>query len=518
MKQRIKKLTPFMVVFFGSMGIMILELVASRLVSKYFGNSLYTWTGVIGICLAGISLGNYLGGKMADRFRPSDIIRKVLLIAALLVFTVLILDLLLHYFMTGAATTVTILMLVRSILVITLLFFIPCTALGTFSPLMAKYALEERTLVGSTVGNIYAVSTIGSIIGTFLAGFVLIPLFDVRIIILFVSLTIASLTFLFPGGKKASFAVLTAIVVLFVLSQVIDPEGLFRDDEGEILYSRHSQYSYILVKNDFDQTGEVRERQLIMDGLIHNRFNPADPDRLLYEYEKIFKAMTLEILDQRNRHSGFSALTLGGGAMTFPAYLDRNFSLSRNTVVEIDPRVVQIAYDYFDVPEESGIDARVADARTYVQTARGGVPYDIVYLDVFSSFSIPYHLTTRRFAREMSEIMGPESLLLVNSIDIWEIGGFIGSFFKTISTVFPYTVIYSGPSFSPSGRDTYVIAAGWEDIFPEELRDKQGALVARKLSVEQREELQSRGSSLVLTDYHSPVESLMAPVFLRTIN
>jgi hypothetical protein len=158
---------PYIVVFTASMGIMIIELVASRLVSKYFGNSLYTWTGVIGVVLAGISFGNFLGGRLADRFRPENLASPLLLVASALTFLIFGLDIILGSILRDLEfTIVSSALIVRSFIVIVLLFFLPSASLGTISPVMAKYALERNERVGNTVGSIYAISAVGSIVGT----------------------------------------------------------------------------------------------------------------------------------------------------------------------------------------------------------------------------------------------------------------------------------------------------------------------------------------------------------------
>ncbi len=119
------------------MGVMIIGLVASRLVSKYFGSSLYTWTGIIGVVLGGISLGNYLGGRLADRFAARKIIAILLLSASLLCFLILLLDVVLYRIMDRAAfASVNSGMLIRSLVFITFLFLLPSTALGTISPVI----------------------------------------------------------------------------------------------------------------------------------------------------------------------------------------------------------------------------------------------------------------------------------------------------------------------------------------------------------------------------------------------
>lgn len=317
-----KKYIPHLIVFVSSMGVMIVELAASRIISKYFGNSLYTWTGVIGIVLGGISLGNYIGGRLADRYRPRALVRPLLLVSAVLVVAVLVLDTGLQAVLSGGNPEITWNFLARTVAGIAVLFLLPASALGTISPVMAKYALEETGRIGATVGNIYAVSSIGSIVGTFLSGFVLIPLLGTRTIILVVSAALAALTFL-AGGKRRYGAAAAGILAVLLAASVLLPGAAERPapDAADpkpgtetVLYRKDTRYSNLTVK-DIRRSGGT-ERVLIMDGLIHNRYDPADPDILLYEYERIFRVLTEHL--NEGLDSGLRTLTIGGGRAHIP--------------------------------------------------------------------------------------------------------------------------------------------------------------------------------------------------------
>ncbi|WP_455382139.1 fused MFS/spermidine synthase, partial [Salinispira pacifica] len=292
---RLKKYLPHGIVFVTSMGVMIVELIASRIVAKHFGNSLYTWTGIIGVVLGGISLGNYVGGRLADRFQPRRMIVLQLLLTSVLIMLILPLDALLYSItMKGQAVIVTSDMILKSVFWIIILFLLPSASIGTVSPVMAKYALTESTAVGSTVGGIYAVSSIGSIIGTFLAGYVLIPVLGVRTIVFVVAGVIALLGLLMGlrlGQRLAAAVWIAAIAVMgFLLPESAIARAYYEEGGGKLLFATDSQYMSIEVR-DTPKPGGM-ERQLIMDGLIHNRYDLADPDVLRYEYEKIFEALT----------------------------------------------------------------------------------------------------------------------------------------------------------------------------------------------------------------------------------
>lgn len=515
MVRTLQRYTPHVVVFFGSLGIMIIELVASRLVAKYFGNSLYTWTGVIGVVLGGISLGNYLGGRLADRFEPSRVIIPVLLVSSAATLLILLLDALLGRFVR--ATMLSSILVLRSVGVITLLFLLPATALGGISPIMAKYALLGHGGIGRTVGNIYAASSIGSIAGTFLAGFVLIPLLDLRIIVVVVGLIIASLGFLIRGRRRVAASGSVLFLLLGAAAFLIDGPPAAAKAGGRVLYARSSQYSYITVKDLSTAGGPSGERVLIMDGLIHNRYDLQNPDHLLYEYETIFESASRMVAPTPEARHRLRLLTLGGGAMTLPSYLARNYRPAENSVVEIDPRVVGIAQRYFAVPRDPAPTVMVGDARVVAESLEGRRSYDIVYLDVFNSFAVPYHLTTLEFTRSLARLLRPNGILLANTIDILDSGGFVARYYNTLRAVFSEVKIYGDPTMNLHDRSTFVLCASLKRKLPEVLPDTKGTPIAFALEPGAVDALIAKNGTALFSDYYAPVDNLMAPVFLRAV-
>ncbi|HVV98853.1 MAG TPA: fused MFS/spermidine synthase, partial [Planctomycetaceae bacterium] len=186
-------------VFLSSVCVMVLELTASRLIAKSHGSSLYTWTSVIGVVLAGISLGNFLGGWLADRFTPRRVLAYVFWASSVGCLSV--------YSMHGliAATErpdwfswpAWVLFAVAAV------FLVPALALGTISPLVASIALAQSQRTGTTVGNVYAWGALGSILGTFLTGFFLIDHFGTQHIIWMTSATLAILGAVVATGQWA---------------------------------------------------------------------------------------------------------------------------------------------------------------------------------------------------------------------------------------------------------------------------------------------------------------------------
>lgn len=168
-----------LIVFVSSVCVMVLELTASRLIAKHVGSSLYTWTSVIGVVLAGITVGNFVGGWMSDRFNREKILGRLFLLASVASLSVLWLDQL----AAGRTRPDDVDWPMWVFLTVAEMFFLPALALGTISPVVASIALDRSQYTGSTVGNVYAWGAFGSIVGTFLTGFWLIDVFGTRMII-----------------------------------------------------------------------------------------------------------------------------------------------------------------------------------------------------------------------------------------------------------------------------------------------------------------------------------------------
>jgi spermidine synthase len=518
--KKASRFVPHAVVFISSMGIMIVELVASRLVSKYLGSSLYTWTSVIGIVLGGISLGNWLGGKLADRYQPRRIIPFILLAASVLTVLIVVLDIVVGR-MTNIFqnTTISMNILVSSVLLITALFFLPSCAMGTVSPVMAKYALEQAKGVGKTVGGIYASGALGSIAGTFLTGYLLIPALGLTTNILLVGAALAALSLAMGGRRVVSGAWLLALAALtalgtphaLALRAAADPLGRTR-----LVFEKDSPYSYIQVTDD--TSWGTMERDLRLDALIHNRFDPARPDELLYSYERIFAAITLTAFQELSADESLKTLTLGGGAFTLPSYLERHYPGGSHEVAEIDPDVVETAHRWFGLAWDTHLGITVKDARNYLDGVVGKKTFDIVYCDAFNAFSVPSHLTTREFIEKTAGVLRPRGLFLANVIDMFNTGRFLNAYLNTLRTVFPQVSVFMSSDSGLSGRATFVVVAGRQPFTAEILEDSAGAVVGTRLSRELLEDLAARNGGAILTDDHAPVENLMAPVFLGNVD
>ena len=212
-KEKGWRYAPHVIVFFSSAFIMVVELVAGRLIARHLGNSLYTWTSIIGVILAGMSIGNYLGGRLADRWRPEKLLGPLFLTASIVCMCVLPLN----NFFSESYLLHDMMWPLRTFLTVLAIFVLPALALGTISPAAAKMAVERGDAIGQSIGSVYAWGAVGSIAGTFITGFWLISALGSKGVVLSVSISLAMMTVVLgPLRVLAAFeaALLAGLLVL----------------------------------------------------------------------------------------------------------------------------------------------------------------------------------------------------------------------------------------------------------------------------------------------------------------
>lgn len=195
---------PSLIVFISNACIMILELVAGRLLAPNIGVSLYTWTSIIGVIFAGMSAGNYLGGRLADRHASRRTLGLLFMLAGLGSLSVVGLSALLGNRPISVIPGLP--LLVPMLMFVMLIFFLPSVLLGMISPFVIKLAVRDLNKSGNVVGRIYAASALGSILGTFATGYVLVFYFGVRAILIFVGLMLIVLGALIGDWRKRRIA------------------------------------------------------------------------------------------------------------------------------------------------------------------------------------------------------------------------------------------------------------------------------------------------------------------------
>ncbi len=489
---------------------MILELVAGRIIAPYVGVSLYTWTGVIGVILAGMSLGNYLGGRLADRWASLRLLGAVFLLGGLFSAVVLATDAL------GVQMPTAWPIVLRILLLTAAFFFLPSALLGMVSPIVVKLAVQDLTRTGSTVGQIYASGALGSIVGTFATGFLLISWFGTHTVVWGVAVVLLAIgaAFVLQGDGRKDRGTRRGAAALFLALAALAGASLLAATQGWLKSRCTLETDYFCITVREDEQGGKPVQVLILDRLVHSYSSLDDPTRLVYGYEQIYAEATAY---QAQRRSPLRALFIGGGGYTFPRYMEALYPDSLIDVVEIDPGVTRIAYELLGLRRDTRVITYNQDARMFL----AGEParkYDLVMGDAFNDYSVPYHLTTREFNERVRAWLADDGLYMVNLID-GPRRDFLRAYAATLQQTFSH--VYIAPAvrtWRESPRVTFVLIAtdgtldraAFEAI---DAGDGEAFLARQLLSQEEADSLLAEGRAVILTDQYAPVDQMLAPVY-----
>ncbi len=444
-------------VFIAGGVLLSLEIASSRVLAPFFGNSLYVWGSLIGIVLAGLSTGYWLGGIMADRYPTPRLLVGLLGGGALLVLAIpfvdgWVLDRVVEWD-PGPR--------LNPVIATILLFGLPSVVLGSVSPVAVRLKARSIEKLGRTAGRLFAISTAGSIAGTFLTSFWLIPELgtDQVLAAAAIALVLAAAAVALVEKLAIAFAlaiVLAGVGVGAVVSLAPDKGGTvaasqlrnwspvyrqrsLEDRSGgieesqtgyKIVETADSQYHRIAVVDD-DTSRYLRFDSSFQSGMFLN-----DPYRTRFIYSDYlqlpfaYRAQTRRML----------YIGLGGGSA--PKRTWRDFPGVRIEAVELDPKVVDIAYKHFELPRDPRLVVEVEDGRRYVSDHEG--PWDVIVIDAFYADAIPFHLATREFLELARSRLTPGGLVVTNIIGAVKgpDSRLFRSMLRTYRAVFPTVAIH----------------------------------------------------------------------------
>jgi len=401
-------------VFLCGAVVMVLEMVGSRILAPYLGSSIIVWTSLIGIILASLSVGYWWGGIRADRNATRRGLSVIILLAAFCIAGIALVKSFLLGFLQDYAAHIQITSAVATIV----LFAPPGILLGMVSPYAVKLKLNSLENSANMVGRLYAISTIGSILGTFLGGFCLIAYFgSTRILyILCIVLVLASLA-VSTGEKLLKASALSLFALLTILSASYE-----RYQASQGFHDVDSNYNRIVVW-DAKSVGPGGIRIMTTHPrAMQSAVRVEAPNELLLPYTRFFE-MAFHF-----KPDAVHFLVLGGGGYSFPRYLLANYPRVTVDVVEIDPKVTELARDFFFLTDDPRLNVIHEDARSALRKMRGNY-YDVILVDVFNShYSIPFHLTTLETARLLREKLTDDGVVILNILSAIE--GTEGRFFR----------------------------------------------------------------------------------------
>jgi tetratricopeptide (TPR) repeat protein/predicted membrane-bound spermidine synthase len=513
---------PGTIIFVSSACVMILELAAGRIATRQYGASLYAWTSVIGVTLAGLTFGNYLGGRLADSFSARKTIGWLLASCSAACAVAIVVNNLMDKFpflwRLGLAAQV--------LVHISIVFFIPSVLIGAINPAAIKAALEKSRHRGGTVGRMYALGAAGSILGTFLAGFWFIAAVGTINTIWLVAAVMLLGAIVYLPKSVPMYALASSVAFIIVAGTI--PSGwaerlgsaisLRQTHSPDILYETESKYSYIAVRQLSKQPDE---RQFIQDNLKNQgRLIMGDIRDLRFFYTQVYAAVTHRIAKNKNK---LNVLSIGGGGYVFPRYILDFWPASHVDVAEIDPAVTEAAKRAFGLAVDTPINTINLDGRNCVdellERNRLGEQirqYDIVYMDAFNDMSVPFQLVTRQFNEKIFAITASDGFYIVNLIDMLYSVRFLASFVGTIRQTFPYVYVVSR-QYHHNLPVNFIVIAGKIPFNLENL-GSEGWLAETPLWIfddNDMAELSKKAGGIILDDDYAPLENFMAPVVLR---
>ena len=466
--------TARLLVFGSSAAVLVLEILAGRLMAPYVGVSLETFTGIIGVILAGIALGTAFGGQLADRFDPARLIGPALIAGGLLSWLSLWL---VHAIGPELGRGVP-----AIVVLTTVAFFAPAAVLSAVSPMVAKLRLQSLDETGAVVGGLSAWGTFGALFGVFVTGFVLVAAWPTSPIVLGLGVLLVVVGVGFTAaaeGRPPSVALGIAIITTFALGVSAQSPCSFE-----------SAYFCGRVVPDAD---DPSIRYLVLDDLVHAAVDLDDPSNLPLRYVRLLAAT----IDAR-AEGPLDVVHVGGGGFTMPAHIDRTRPGSTQVVFEIDDELLDVARTELGYVPGPDTEVEIGDARLGLVDLPDDT-YDVVVGDAFGGAAVPWHLTTTEFVAEIERVLTDDGVYVMNIIDggpndfaEW-MAATLADRFAHVAVIEPVDGVGAGTtnqiliaSPNPIARFDVGVDGGWVDDV--------GAMIAR---------------GRVLTDDFAPVDRLL---------
>lgn len=411
---------------------MVFELVGGRVLAPFVGTSIFVWSSLIGVILAALSAGYWWGGRWADKYPDYKNFSQVIFMAAALIALTGIFKLPIMNYLQRMNTDISL----ESIFA-TLILFAPASFfLATISPYAARLRMEDIKQSGQIVGNLYAISTIGSILGTFLTGFVLFSYVGSTkiIFILAILMFLASLLAFFDNKNfKHFYWILFLLIFIFFLTSWWDAK--YRPT-GQIYIT--TQYSDVMLTKGIDYFTLRPILALITDpkGIQSAMYLDKDTGPVA-KYLELFRLVEYFKPDFKK------TLMLGGAGYSFPKDYLKRYQSATIDVVEIDPKMTAIARQYFNLKDDSRLKIIHEDGRVYLNT--NDERYDAIFVDVFKNYLIPFQMTTLEAAQKEYNLLAENGAVFVNIISAiqGDRGKFLRAEYATYKQIFPQVYVFT---------------------------------------------------------------------------
>ncbi len=423
--------------FFAGMSVMAVELGASRLLAPYFSSSQIVWTIIIGTIMIAMALGNIYGGRSADKNPNPDRLYGRIIIAAVWIAAIPVLG---KYIILGISA-VLIFSVNQNFLIwaafaaCMVIFVFPLFLLGTVTPSLAKYSVDNLNDSGKTVGALGAANTIGSIIGTFLPTFVTIPSVGTSVTFLIFAGILLALALIYFISNKRGVKKTAVGLVLFLCCCGLGYHDSFAFWEKDLAYEGESVYNYLQVK---ESERDVILSTNVLFGVQSILKKEDGLTGMYYDY-----AMMAPFMAGVEEEKELEVLILGMGTGTYATQCARFFDNVRTEGVEIDEKITRLSYEYFELPGD--IPVTTYDGRAYLNVDEK--KYDVIMVDAYQDITIPFQMSSVEFFTLVKEHLTKDGVMVVNMNMRGQEEGNINQYLSdTIAEVFGnvYTVDVAG--------------------------------------------------------------------------
>src|SRR5579863_3304493 len=522
-----------LLVFVSGACSLAVELSASRLLAPYFGTSLFVWANLIGLILLYLTIGYYAGGLLADRFPRPVVLYGMTTAAAFLISLIPFLSKPILHWSQSAFATYSIGVFYGSLVSVILLFALPMILLGCVSPFAIRLRIEQLGKSGRTSGQLYAISTAGSILGTFLPVLWIIPSIGTyRTFFTFaVCLLVVSVIGLVAAGgrpqentptesprsknkKRFNKNILAILLLIPMALSVFTIQGPIKPADGSngggtLITERESAYNYIQVVQVGDET------QLILnEGVgIHSIYNPH---QILtgaeWDYYMIAPYFNNPPFKPDMVHR-VAIIGLGAGTGA------REFTAAYGPIpidgIEIDGTIVDLARQYFDM-REPNLHVVIQDGRYWLETT--SQKYDVIAIDAYQQPYIPFQLTTREFFQEVRDHLTPTGTVVINAGRTGTDFRLVNALAETMHSVFPNVYIIDTARFANSmiiGTNAHTSLANFH-VNTYSLNNSLLEQVAAN-SIDVGNIREEHASTVFFTDDRAPVEQLIDSIILSAV-
>ncbi len=394
--------------FFAGMSVMAVELGASRLLAPYFSSSQIVWTIIIGTIMIAMALGNIFGGRSADKNPNPDRLYARIIIAAVWIALIPVLG----KYIIVLISAVLIFAVNNNFLIIAgfaacmVIFVFPLFLLGTVTPSLVKYTVDNLDNNGKLVGNLNAANTIGSIIGTFVPTFISIPAVGTSITFLIfagILLILSAVYFITSKISMKKIKRLPAGMIIFILCCVFGYKSNFAFWQNNLMYEGESIYNYLQVYDDEDA---IYFSTNVLFGIQSVYLKEKGLTGYYYDY-----AMAAPFMAGVNEKDSLDILILGNGTGTFATQCERYFDKDLSiTGVEIDEKITKLAKEYFELPED--VEVITYDGRAYLNAI--DKKYDVIMVDAYQDITIPFQMSSVEFFTLVKDHLKDDGVMVVN--------------------------------------------------------------------------------------------------------